>query len=207
MIPRSLAMSILSVISILNVRRLFLFAGCMGIFLGAASVRVLALPNLGDPPDPSIVLDWDPSISADVAGYNVYYGTESGIYSDTINLANVTAADIYDLTPGTTYYFAISSSDSAGNESALSEEISFTYTPPPPPVTLQAQTFNDDNGQPYVMAITATGSGDNWWEMDYSTDLQTWNPYTYGYGSDVTVLVWLAETSEPQMFFRLLSYY
>jgi hypothetical protein len=60
----------------------------------------------------------------DLAGYRVYYGQESGMYSDTISIDNpgLTTIVVDNLVPGT-YYFAAASRTLSGVESSLSNEI------------------------------------------------------------------------------------
>jgi len=72
-------------------------------------------------------LTWEPVQADDLAGYRVYYGTVSGVYQQTRGTGFVTTEPSYvvrDLTPGQTYYFAVTSFDASGNESAYSTEVS-----------------------------------------------------------------------------------
>ena len=66
-------------------------------------------------------LTWDPATSA--TGYKVYSGTSSGAYGSPVDIGNVTTFQIFSLQPGTTYYFAVTSYNSAG-ESGYSNEVS-----------------------------------------------------------------------------------
>jgi hypothetical protein len=102
----------------------------------------------------SVELSWIPSTNADVDGYNVYYGTASGDYSFMLNLGNENSTVINHLNEGSTYYFVVSTVDSLGDESPLSQEVSYTIPLPVPP-TLQTQTLLDGNGQ--ANAICRTG--------------------------------------------------
>jgi Bacterial Ig domain/Fibronectin type III domain/NHL repeat len=72
----------------------------------------------------NVVLSWNPSASTIVAGYKVYMGTSSGNYTQSFTAGNVTSYTISNLSPGTAYYFAITSYDSYGNESTYSNEVS-----------------------------------------------------------------------------------
>jgi hypothetical protein len=86
----------------------------------------------------SVTLTWSPSTNATVAGYKIYYGTASGNYTNTVDVGNVTSATISGLANSTKYYFAATTYDSTGDESAFSNEASFTTATPvvvPPPVT------------------------------------------------------------------------
>jgi hypothetical protein len=76
-------------------------------------------------------LAWDAPRNSDgtpvsnIAGYNVHYGTSSGNYDKKVNNGPLTTCSISGLAPGT-YYFSVTSYDSAGNESTFSNEVSKT---------------------------------------------------------------------------------
>jgi len=78
-------------------------------------------------------LAWDPPVNPDgtlftgVAGYKLHFGTASGTYTQSINAGNVTSYTISNLAEGTTYYFAVTDYDNAGNESGYSNEVSKTF--------------------------------------------------------------------------------
>jgi hypothetical protein len=78
----------------------------------------------------SVTLSWNPSEVANVAGYKIYYGTTSLNYSNVVVVGNTNLAMISGLVAGTTYYFAASTLDAAGNESTLSNEANFTLPVP-----------------------------------------------------------------------------
>jgi hypothetical protein len=73
----------------------------------------------------SAVLNWNPSPSPAVAGYNVYYGTVSGNYTDKVVAGNVTTITVSGLTAGVTYFFVVTAYDTNGLESGFSNESSF----------------------------------------------------------------------------------
>lgn len=77
---------------------------------------------------------WPASLQPGVAGYRIYYGTQSGTYTEIIDVGNTTTAELPDLIVGTTYYCAISLYTTAGVASAFSSEISFIAIPPAPKV-------------------------------------------------------------------------
>ena len=79
----------------------------------------------------SVTLRWtaptrntDGTALTDLAGYKVFYGTASRVYSKSVKLAGagVTSVVIEGLTAGT-WYFAMKSYDTAGVESAYSGEV------------------------------------------------------------------------------------
>ena len=76
-------------------------------------------------------LSWDaPTINADgtpltdLAGYNVYYGTFSGNYSQNIDVGNVLNYMVSNLESGIAYYFVVTAYDTSANESDYSNEVS-----------------------------------------------------------------------------------
>ncbi|HHP7235166.1 MAG TPA: fibronectin type III domain-containing protein [Desulfobacterales bacterium] len=71
-------------------------------------------------------LAWDPNAESDLAGYKVYYGKSSGIYSNNFDVGEQTYCEIRNLVEGQTYYFSVTAYDIEGNESTFSEEISHT---------------------------------------------------------------------------------
>ncbi|HHP7236235.1 MAG TPA: choice-of-anchor U domain-containing protein [Desulfobacterales bacterium] len=69
-------------------------------------------------------LEWDANTEADLAGYVIYYGTQSGIYPFSKDLdKNNTHCIVTDLTEGQTYYFAATAYDTSDNHSGYSEEL------------------------------------------------------------------------------------
>lgn len=69
-------------------------------------------------------LTWDANTETDVTGYNVYMGTQSGLYGAPLSVGNTTSYTVGNLTGGRTYYFSLTAVDSAGNESQHSSEVS-----------------------------------------------------------------------------------
>jgi len=74
----------------------------------------------------SITLNWSASPSANVAGYNVYYGASSLDYTNML-VAGSAATNILipGLVEGVTYYFAATAFDLTGVESDLSTEVAY----------------------------------------------------------------------------------
>jgi hypothetical protein len=71
-----------------------------------------------------VKLAWDPNSESDLAGYRLYYGTASRTYGPSIDLGNVTKFTLAGLSPGQTYYFALTAYDLSNNESGFSAEVS-----------------------------------------------------------------------------------
>jgi hypothetical protein len=78
----------------------------------------------------SVTLTWSLNQEPDIAGYRIYYGTQSGQYDNSITVydsANQPLQRSYTvagLSEGTTYYFGLKAFDQAGQESEYSVETS-----------------------------------------------------------------------------------
>lgn len=93
------------------------------LFVSSALVWFFQLPVHADQ---SVLLTWDPSSAPDVAGYKMYFGTQSQDYTNVVAVGNTTNATISGLVAGTTYYFAATTVDSDGDESDFSNEAIYT---------------------------------------------------------------------------------
>ena len=82
----------------------------------------------------SVTLTWNRNQEPDIAGYKIFYGTQSGHYTDSITV-NDTANQpqqrsytIAGLSEGTTYYFVLKAFDQIWQESGYSNEILLIIT-------------------------------------------------------------------------------
>src|SRR5437867_8523453 len=77
-------------------------------------------------------LVWDAPVQANgtpvsnLAGYKLYYGSQSGQYQTAIPVGLTTTYTITNVSTGQTYYFAITAYDTTGTESTFSNEVSVT---------------------------------------------------------------------------------
>lgn len=74
---------------------------------------------------PSVTLAWNPSPANNIAGYRLYLGLSSLNYVTLLDVGATTNASLSNLTPGTTYFFAVTAYDTNGLESPFSGEISY----------------------------------------------------------------------------------
>lgn len=113
-------------------------------------------------------LAWNSSASTNVTGYKIHYGTASGSYSTHIDVGSALSATVPSLTAGSTYFFAVTAYNSAG-ESGYSNEASATI---PAAVAAPVAAFSASattGTAPLASAFTSTSSGTN------STTTYAWN--------------------------------
>lgn len=78
----------------------------------------LSAPTIG-----SASLTWLASTATDLAGYNLYTGTQSGVYGPPVSVGLNTSYTAGNLTGGKTYYFSVTAVSTAGTESQHSNEV------------------------------------------------------------------------------------
>lgn len=86
----------------------------------------------------TITLQWDRNADSTVQGYIVSYGTQSGVYTTTVNVGNQASWSVV-LNPSatTTYYFAVQAYSAAGT-SAYSTQVSTVVVPSQAQLTIDA---------------------------------------------------------------------
>ena len=106
----------------------------------------------------NVKLAWDPTADPDVTGYNLYYGTSPGAYSQSLNVGNSTSATVTGLNEGSTY-FIIVTAYTATLQSLPSNEISFTVPQNvPPTVTLTSPLSGASFNANSSISLTASAS-------------------------------------------------
>ncbi|HSP41232.1 MAG TPA: fibronectin type III domain-containing protein [Luteolibacter sp.] len=112
-----------------------------------------------------VKLAWNASVSTDVTGYRIHYGTASRAYTASVVLGNVTSATISGLAEGVTYYFALSAFNAEGLESDLTHEVIFK------PGLHSSQIGIAANGE---SVMTVQGLIGRQYDIEASEDLKTW---------------------------------
>jgi hypothetical protein len=113
----------------------------------------------------SVTLAWEPSPSTNVTGYDVYYGTVSGNYTNSILVGNVMTNTVSGLSSGHTYYFAITAVEANGQESPFSNQISVA------PGGLAVWVRAAPAGQ---FVLTVSGLIGQTYEIEATQDLIAW---------------------------------
>lgn len=104
---------------------------------------------------PSIDLIWNANPEPELVGYKVYYGTASGVYTQSVDIGNQTTATLTNLSVGVTYFSVVTAYDAERLESPPSVEISFTPVAPPPPPTVTLETLTPPDNNPFPESETA----------------------------------------------------
>jgi hypothetical protein len=114
----------------------------------------------------TVLLSWDASPDPSVVGYNVYYGTGSGNYTNIVNVGGASFTTIPGIVEGKTYYFAVTAFDLFGQESVFSNEVNYTGVIQPAVVSISVV-----NG---VVSLTGTGSTGHVYEIQATTNFVLW---------------------------------
>ena len=129
----------------------------------------------------TIPLAWNQSPDANVAGYNVYFGTASHSYTNRIHLGNVTNTAVSGLVAGATYFFAATCYDAAGGESGYSAEATSTV-----PAILPALELRRASVGQFILTVNGPTGQTN--QIFASADLKNWTvigTVTLGTGSSL----------------------
>ena len=104
-------------------------------FWSATLIAALVVIGSRVCPSQTVTVAWDPNTEPDLAGYYLWLGVASGVYTQMLDVQNQTTMTLSDLEQGTEYFFAVSAYNTAGQTSLLSSEISYTAPPPSPTPT------------------------------------------------------------------------
>ena len=166
---------------------------------------VLGLPSIAFAA--SLKLKWLPNSEPDLSHYSVYCGTSSRVYSNPIPVGKTTSYTVEGLQDGQKYYCALTGTDTSGNESGFSSEISaYPTVSQPSSVSLTASISSPQN-EGVLVRFTASASGGSgsyeyrFWEkgphtsenyiiaQDFSpTNHFDWN--TSGKPGETSIVVW-----------------
>lgn len=113
-----------------------------------------------------VTLEWLPNTEINIAGYRLYYGSESGNYEPPIDVGYQTGYTITGLEDGKSFFYAVTAYTSGGRSSRFSDEVQY---PASAPVNLL------ENG--------GFESGDlSGWTATSDVDIESFARYTGYYG-------------------------
>ncbi len=117
--------------------------------------------------DPSLNVSWIACTDTNILGYKLYYGSASQQYTHIVEAGNTNNALISGVQPGNTYYFAATSYNGAGVESAYSPEVAYTV-----PVINAALNSSTVTSSGFNFSVNGTTTSQ--YVILASTDLLTW---------------------------------
>jgi len=101
-------------------------------------------------------VQWFPNPETDIAGYKLSYGTQSGVYTTSIDVGKVTTWQL-TLAPGQRYFIVVQAYNTAGGTSPYSAEAVYD-APPAPTLNLTLTSLLPSSG-PVATAVTIGGTG------------------------------------------------
>jgi hypothetical protein len=115
----------------------------------------------------NVTLTWNSISNPLVAGFKIYYGGVSGVYTNETDAGKATHVTISNLVNGSTYYFASTTYSAAGAESAMSGETSYIVPSPAPVAHLLVTPAKQ-------FILTVTGLTNHAYNVLASQNLTTW---------------------------------
>jgi hypothetical protein len=132
--------------------------------LAGIGMMVTVLPTFGSQ---SVQLNWSPSASPDVVGYNIYYGGANGDYTNEVSVGNMTNATVSGLLDNTTYFFSARTINGSGIESVYSIQASYA-------VPTAAALFGRPVFSSNAVSVTVKGVPGYMYVIQASTDMVNW---------------------------------
>jgi fibronectin type III domain protein len=146
----------------------------------------------------SVALEWIPNTDPTVTGYYVYYGGDSGDYTNVIDAGFRPSAEVDGLVEGQTYYFAVTAHNDFGDESDYSAETQYIV---PGYLTL---TPGVNPGDPLQLRFPVSPA--HLYEVQVSEDLQKWITAWQIVGISNTWVEFDVPVGDiPSQFFRVVS--
>ena len=128
--------------------------------------NVLPVPALAAGAVASVTLQWNPSTDPYVAGYKIYFGTNSHVYNNVVVAGNVSSQITLGIQPGISNYFAATAFDIFGTESDFSNETSILV---PIAATLTAAIRSAN-----TFSFSVLGMAGTQYVVQASTNLANW---------------------------------
>jgi hypothetical protein len=132
--------------------------------------------------DNEVTLAWDANSESDLAGYKVYYQSESESDPTVKDVGNVTTTTISNLEPGETYTIYVTAYNTSGLESDPSNQVTYTVLNQVPSAVAQSVSMDEDTS----VAITLSGSDPEGRSLSYSVVTQPSEGTLSGTAPDLT---------------------
>jgi hypothetical protein len=149
-----------------------------------------------------ITLAWNANPESDIAGYKVYSGTNSRLYSAVVDVGNLTTVTLSNLVAGNIYFLALTAYDTTALESDFSQEIVYDARVEGPNLA-----FTDLGGGRYRVRFNGTPGATYGIEYTDSLNVPVWR--TLGTqtasGTGLVELIDTPGTNAPQRFYRAVS--
>ena len=75
----------------------------------------------------SITFGWDANTEKDLAGYNLHFGRQTGNYTMSVNVGNVTQFTLENVPENVERFYSLTAHDNSGNVSGFADEITHTH--------------------------------------------------------------------------------
>lgn len=154
----------------------------------------------------SVTIAWDPNPEPDVIGYRVHYGSESGAYTEVIDVGPCTAFEITGLIEAQGYFCSVTAYNTYGMDSDFAEELVIYNVPGlDPPIVEQEFRINRMTlGTDQMVTFEVSGMIGNIVEVWASHDLADWTliDTLIDVSGPITVEDPAAK-GQPQRFYRL----
>src|SRR5262245_13456082 len=123
----------------------------------------------------TVTASWNANPESDIAGYRLLYGTQSGVYTTTLDVGNVTSR-VVTVNAGQTYFFVVQAYDTSGLTSPNSAEVPITVPSTDPtlaslspasgaagtPITITGTNFGATQGTSTVTFNGTPGTPTSW---------------------------------------------
>lgn len=158
----------------------------------------------------SVSLDWADNIDPDLASYTVYRSTTSGSnYAAVVSGITPSSYTDNDVTNGTTYYYAVTATDTNANESAYSAEASATPGVPVPIVvsaTMPGVTVANATGSTFATSAPFNMAGGNAVALLFTGEIGSGDTISATFaGQPMTVGVTTALSFQKSYIFYLIN--
>ena len=155
---------------------------------------------------------------AGIAGYVVSYGTQSHVYTASMDVGKANLAIVPSLPVGVRYYFAVQAYDAAGVRSQFSAEVSTDVTALSPPRNSAALGRSDFDGDLAGDVSVYRPQSGEWFVLESSSGYHAVARHQWGLSTDVPVpgdfdgdghsdlAVWRPSTGQWFIRYSALSY-